>query len=307
MSKILVIGGSYFTGRVFVMVASAAGDELTLINRGRYSMSHYQNVKEFRCDRHDAGALAALPLDEEYDAVVDFCAYTPDDAKTLFESLPCRFRQYIVLTTADVYVRTGGVRDEDTPLLTKQDTADQVDDYIYNKRMLEDAVRECAAAKDVRFTILRPAFIYGPYNYAPRENFYFKKIYQNEPLPLPANGGGQFQMVYVKDVANAVRLCFGNEKAYDEAFNLAAPDVLDYPKFFGVLARITDREFQIQSVEVQQVIDQHIAVPFPLFPEESELFDGSKAQRVLGLEYTDLDENMGRTFRGLKNVYAPEG
>ena len=54
--KILVIGGSYFAGRVFTMVASNQC-ELTLINRGRYSMSRYPDVQEIRCDRHDAAAL----------------------------------------------------------------------------------------------------------------------------------------------------------------------------------------------------------------------------------------------------------
>ncbi len=31
--KILVLGGSYFAGRVFVMVASQRGYELTVVNR----------------------------------------------------------------------------------------------------------------------------------------------------------------------------------------------------------------------------------------------------------------------------------
>ena len=58
--KVLVIGGSYFAGRVFTMVASGSC-ALTLLNRGRYSMTLYPDVTELRCDRHDAAALAALP------------------------------------------------------------------------------------------------------------------------------------------------------------------------------------------------------------------------------------------------------
>jgi len=79
--KVLVIGGTYFAGRVFaILAAREAGFELTFVNRGRYSMSMLPNIKEYACDRHDAAALRALPL-EEYDAVVDFCAYTPDEVK----------------------------------------------------------------------------------------------------------------------------------------------------------------------------------------------------------------------------------
>ncbi len=91
--RILVIGGSYFAGRVFTMVA-ADRCELTLLNRGRYSMSRYPGVQEVRCDRHDTAALSALPP-ADYDAVVDFCAYAPGDVETLCGALKSTFKKYI--------------------------------------------------------------------------------------------------------------------------------------------------------------------------------------------------------------------
>ena len=308
MSKILVIGGSYFTGRVFCIVASREGHELTLINRGRYSMAHLPGLKEFRCDRNNAAGLAALPIAEEhYDAVVDFCAYDTKGVRTVIENLPCSFDRYIVLTTADVCERTDGVRNEETPLLNTEG-AGAVDEYIYNKVLVEKFVYTLPEKYGKDYTILRPAFIYGPYNYAPRENFYFEKIYKNQPLPMPTDAAGEFQMVYVKDVALAILACVSQpEKSRNQVYNLAAPDVLDYQKFFAMLTRISDRPFEVQPVMVQQVLNERIAVPFPLYHGEDEIFDGSKITRELGLEYTDLDANMKNTFTGLKPVYDPEG
>ncbi len=43
--KILIIGGSYFLGRVLTMLSSTKF-ELTLVNRGRYSMKQF-GVKEY--------------------------------------------------------------------------------------------------------------------------------------------------------------------------------------------------------------------------------------------------------------------
>ncbi|MBQ1400462.1 MAG: NAD-dependent epimerase/dehydratase family protein [Lachnospiraceae bacterium] len=307
MSKILVIGGTYFTGRVFTIVAAREGHELTLVNRGRYSMAR-PGVTEYRADRNDAAAVAALPLaDEHYDAVVDFCAYDVKGAKTVIENLPCRYDRYIVLTTADVCERTGGVRNEETPLLNTEGIG-AVDQYLYHKTLLEKFVYTLPEKYGIDYTILRPAFIYGPYNYAPRENFYFEKIYKNQPLPMPTDAVGRFQMVYVKDVALAILACVAQpDRCRNAIYNLAAPDVLDYGKFFGVLTRITDRPFEVQPVTVQQVLDGRIAVPFPLYHEEDEVFDGTKIVRELGFEYTDLDANMKNTFAGLKPVYDPEG
>ena len=75
--KILVMGGSYFYGRVFTMSACEK-HELTLLNRGTYPMNDYP-VKEIKADRKDESALKeALKealSDGGFDAVVDFCAY----------------------------------------------------------------------------------------------------------------------------------------------------------------------------------------------------------------------------------------
>ena len=53
MKEVLVIGGSYFVGRIFSMVALQEGWRLTLINRGTYSLSELGDVTEFSCDRYD--------------------------------------------------------------------------------------------------------------------------------------------------------------------------------------------------------------------------------------------------------------
>ena len=104
--KILVLGGSYFTGRVFVMVASQKGYEMTVVNRGRFSVKSYENVTEYACDRHDYQTVSKLPLEKEYDAVVDFCAYAPGDIENLWSYLPCSVRRYIYISTADVHEKT---------------------------------------------------------------------------------------------------------------------------------------------------------------------------------------------------------
>lgn len=64
--KILVIGGSYFLGRAFTLIASKE-HELTLINRGTYSMARY-GIKEYKADRRDEKALQSIPPDN-YDAM----------------------------------------------------------------------------------------------------------------------------------------------------------------------------------------------------------------------------------------------
>ena len=70
MKKVLIIGGSYFAGRVFAMIANQKGYELSFINRGTYSMSFLSDtVKEYKCDRRSVAGLIQLPVDGEFGPV----------------------------------------------------------------------------------------------------------------------------------------------------------------------------------------------------------------------------------------------
>lgn len=301
--RILVIGGSYFYGRIFCTLASRAGDlGLTLLNRGRYSMTHLPGLTEHRCDRHDPLAIADLPP-QDYDAAVDFCAYAPGDVASLLQHLPGSVRRYILISTADVYARSGdGPRAEDAPRLTSAPSG-AAGDYAYTKRLLEDELWEACARRGIEPVILRPAFLYGPYNYAPRESWFIEKIVRGEPIPFPSDAAGRFQLVYVKDAAEAILACIRQEQAAGKAYNLSAPEILTYERFVSVLREAADRPFTLRPVTVEGSFREQIPLPFPLTEAESELFDGGKITRELGLLYTPIREGMEKTFRAFRSVY----
>ena len=56
--KVLVIGGSAFTGRVFCIQMSKNEDyELHVVNRGQFPLN-LKGVKEYKCDRHSPRMVA---------------------------------------------------------------------------------------------------------------------------------------------------------------------------------------------------------------------------------------------------------
>lgn len=229
MKQILVIGGSYFAGRVFTFTAAEAGYELTLINRGTYSMKNF-GVKEFVCDRKNGQDLAALPLAPHYDAIVDFCAYEPGDIDRLIGSIQTSVDQYIYISTADVTKPSESSRNEESPLrnLIAQDPVEQ---YGVDKLILENELKSACEQKDMAYTILRPAFIFGPYNYAPRESWYIRTIVEGKPVPHPLDADGRFSFVYVKDVTKAILTCIEKAEAKNRVFVVSGSDVFDYDSF----------------------------------------------------------------------------
>ena len=303
MKNILVLGGSYFAGRIFTIMATRAGHALTLLNRGRFSMERYGTKQELHLDRHDVEALQRIPV-QHYDAVVDFCGYEPGEVRLIMEHLPGTIGHYLFLSTADVYDRSiAGEKEETTPLM-KQKWDGAGGAYMFRKALLDQETREVCGEHGIPYTVFRPAFLYGPYNYAPRESYYVKKIVQGEPIPVPRDADGTFQFVYVKDVAVALLRSLELEAARNQVFNLSAPEVLTYATFMDTLRAVSDRPYDTYPVRVQTVLDQNLPLPFPLKREESERFSGRKAERVLGLKYTPFEQGLLKTYQGFCTLYS---
>lgn len=312
--KILVIGGSYFYGRVFVMLAAQKHD-VTVVNRGTYSMEEF-GVRQIRGDRHDP--LLWKRCGGDYDVVVDFCAYERGDIKTVLENLPGRPGQYIFISTVDVYQRRSGAaamgaeaegspfKDETFPLEERRFPG-EAGAYISGKVALERELRQACEETETVFTVLRPAILYGPYNYAPREALFVRMAVREHALPRFTDADGRFQLVYVKDAADAALKCLGNEKSYGQAYNLCGDEAADYAMFFRELAECAEAagvEASEFCVTLREAEEKRIPVPFPATTAETELVSNEKSREELGMEYTPLAEGMRRTFRAFSRVYA---
>lgn len=299
--KLLVIGGSYFYGRVFVMEA-AKEHEITVWNRGTYSMEAF-GVRQITGDRHERAA----GCEEDYDAVIDFCAYAPGDVRDTLRLLTGKIGQYVFISTVDVYERDASVvKKEDTPF-EERPIAGEAGVYIAGKVALERELAEVCGARGIPYTVLRPAILYGPYNYAPRESVYVQMLLQNHALPRFTDAQGQFQFVYVKDAAQAILRCLGNEKAYGRAYNLCQDEIVTYESFFETLKKAAepgDLEGMAEvPLTVEQAAAQGVPVPFPATAAETHLCDNSRGKEELGISYTDFGEGMRRTYRAFRSVY----
>lgn len=302
--KILIIGGTYFLGKGFAeLLLKEENTELTMLHRrpvnegiiGRALEEEPSRVKEFLADRHDKERLGLLK-DENLDAIVDFCAYQKGDIKDLLENIGTGTDQYIFISTADVYKRGTGILQNEDADLEDRNFGGEAGEYISGKVSLEREIAQACAAKGCHYTVLRPVFIFGPGNYAPRESIYFQWIDKAGQIIHPSDADGEFQLVYVKDAAKAVRLVMGNEKAFDKAFNVCENRMQTYAGFLELLKKSTDKEFVPVEVDIQTVNEKGIPLPFPLTKAESNYYDGSRI-KDLGMIFTSEEEAMRETYK----------
>lgn len=299
--RLLVIGGSYFYGRVFVMLAAAEKHQITVVNRGTYSMEEF-GVRQVRGDRRQQETWRQCT--DHYDAVIDFCAYNAGDAAFVLEHLPGCIKQYVLISTVDVYRRgTGKVSAEDAPLESRTFPG-EAGAYISGKTALERETCEKCKERNIPYTILRPAILYGPYNYAPREYLFIQMAVRNHALPRYTDADGRFQLVYVKDAARAVLNCLLQEKAYNQAFNLCQEEILDYDLLFQGIRQAAKEEFDLEEIPMTlaRAGEEGFPVPFPAAAGESQLADNQKSKEALRMEYTSFHEGIGRTWKAFRNL-----
>lgn len=298
--NILVIGGSYFLGRVFLIQAAKLHD-ITVINRGTYSVEEL-GVKQIKGNRKNA--LIWQENTQEYDVIVDFCAYEKNDISTVLGNFAGKAKQYIFISTVDVYKRGfEQMKDENTPYESGFVPGD-AGAYILGKIALEqELIVECEK-KNMAYTILRPSIIYGPFNYAPRESVFIQYAVQNSILPHILDADGKFQFVYVKDVASAIVNCIRNEKAYKNAYNLCSDVIFDYNSFFYELKKVIDVPIEEIRLTVSEALANNVILPFPITAAETELYSNEKSIKELGMCYTPFSEGIKKTYNAFKNVFC---
>jgi Nucleoside-diphosphate-sugar epimerases len=298
MKNVLVIGGSYFVGRVFVEELAKESDyRIYVLNRGSRPLN-MEGVAEIVCDRNNVAQLKENIPSEKWDAVVDFCAYYPNDIEGMLSALSQHdVGQYIYLSTSSVYKKTLSipVREDAPKLAETQPELGTYSDYAFNKWRSEIRLMELCAGTNIHYTSLRPAIIYGKYNYAPRESYFFDLIHQGKTIALPDNPLPLFTFVSVWDVVKIIIACIGNEKVFDRAFNLAAPDMVSYRRLVEVLGEIMGKKIRVRTMSVEAIDEKKIPLPFPL--DDHLIYSGALIRQVLGIEYTPFVEGMRKAWQ----------
>ena len=101
--RVLFIGGTGFISTAVSRMAIAAGLELYLLNRGLADRRPARQPQPDR--RHPPPATTFAPRCEglEFDVVVDWIAYTPDDIERDLALFRGRVGQYVFISSASAY------------------------------------------------------------------------------------------------------------------------------------------------------------------------------------------------------------
>jgi NADH dehydrogenase len=214
--RIVVLGGSGFVGRAFAGRAAARRGDLTLVVPTRSParaavLRMLPTVELVRADVHDARQLGAVLAGA--DAVVNLVAILQGD-----EAAFRRTHVDLVRTLVDAMRGAGVDRLVHVSALGIVDGQPGPSRYLRSKTEGEALVR----ASGLAWSVLRPSVIFGAED---RFLNLFEAMQALAPVVPLAGAQGQFQPVWVEDVAEALLRLLERDDTIGRVFEATGPQV----------------------------------------------------------------------------------
>lgn len=302
MRRILIIGGTTFMGYQLVWRLVAAGHTVTVLNRGKTPDSFGNRVARIHVDR-TAPAFAHALDRQEFDAVVDFAAYTAEDVSGAVAALRGRVGHYIFISSGATYVvRAGVARPCEAPFpesafdgrLSDAPTApEDLASWQYgaHKRAAEAVLVQAWAAHRFPATRVRLPSVNGERDPSRRLESYLWRILDGGPVVLP-DGGMLTRHVYSGDVVLALDGLLGRADTFGEAFNLSQDEEPTLRELVQRLAGIMGAPDRTVLTTPESLVKVGLSarVISPYSDHWSSRLDASRAKTMLDFRHRPLDQ-----------------
>jgi len=204
--RILILGGTGFTGPHQVRYALARGHRITLFNRGRQPHEWPHEVEELVGDRN-AGDLKALE-GREWDVCIDNPTTLPFWVRDAGRVLHGKVKHYIFISTISVYARDDAAADESAPVATyagKDAMAETLESFRAHGELygpLKAVSEQEARTQFPRMTtVIRPGLIVGPGDPTDRFTYWPVRLSRGGEVLAPGDGTDPVQIIDARDLA----------------------------------------------------------------------------------------------------------
>ncbi|MEF8882653.1 MAG: NAD-dependent epimerase/dehydratase family protein [Halapricum sp.] len=288
MQTVLLIGGTRFIGRHTVEEFRAHGYDVTLANRGNHPnpFDDEPEVSHVTCDRREDDQLRAARDDVDPDVVIDLVAYYPRDVRVATDVF-ADAEAYVFVSSGAAYgPHRIPKREDETPLAPCSEREARDDSpETYGKRKAEGDREVFAAAEEgVRAMSVRPTIVYGPYDYTERLDYWLNRIDSYDRIVVPGDGTSVHHLVYVGDVASALRIV-AEEGVAGEAYNVGDRHAPAMDELLELVAEASGTSVETVHASERELAPDLDPDDFPLYNDRPHLLSTEKLHD-LGWEWT---------------------
>ena len=204
--RILILGGTGFTGPHQVRYALSRGHQITLFNRGKQPHEWPGAVEELIGDRN-IGDLKAL-RGREWDVCIDNPTTLPFWVRDAGRVLHGKIKHYLFISTISVYADNLKPADESAPVAsyTGKDAMAETMESLHAKGELYGPLKALSEKEaETQFpgkaTIIRPGLIVGPGDETDRFTYWPVRLARGGEVLAPGDGSDPVQIIDARDLA----------------------------------------------------------------------------------------------------------
>lgn len=204
--RILILGGTGFTGPHQVRYALSRGHQVTLFNRGKQPHEWPGAVEELIGDRN-TGDLKALE-GREWDVCIDNPTTLPFWVRDAGRVLHGKIRHFVFISTISVYADNLKPADESAPVAsyTGKDAMAETLESFRAKGELYGSLKALSEKEaETQFpgktTIIRPGLIVGPGDETDRFTYWPVRLARGGEVLAPGDGSDPVQIIDARDLA----------------------------------------------------------------------------------------------------------
>ena len=233
--RVLFIGGTGFISTAVSRMAIAQGIELYLLNRGSRAASlpgSHSLIADINRRQDVDDVLRGL----EFDVVVDWIAFTPEDIERDLSLFRGQVKQYVFISSASAYQKPprNFVITESTPL------SNPFWQYSRDKIACEERLMQAFHDEEFPVTIVRPSLTYdrnlpiaiggwGCYTLADR-------MLNGRQIIVHGDGTSLWVVTHADDFARGFLGLVGQERAVGSAFHITSDEVLTWNQIYQTIA-----------------------------------------------------------------------
>jgi len=269
--RILILGGTGFTGPFQVRYAISRGHKVTVFNRGRTHPGELpKEAEQLIGDRN--GKLDALK-GRKWDVVIDNPATLPVWVRDAAEVLHGNVDRYVFISSISVYADTSKVGMDETAPVVKYTGADAMKETNATMRAGNfalfgplKAVSEAEAEKwfPGKALIIRPGYIVGPGDESDRFTYWPVRVAGGGEMLAPGTPADPIQIIDARDLAEwTIRLV---EQGTSGSFNAVGPKTkLEMGRMLADMKKTIKSEVRITWVDTEFLEKEKVLDLMPIW------------------------------------------
>ncbi|KGM08688.1 SDR family oxidoreductase [Cellulomonas bogoriensis] len=231
--KVLFIGGTGIISSASARLAVERGVDLHLLTRGTSHRPVPEGATVLHGDIRDPASARAALAGHEFDAVVDWVAFTPEHVRTDVELFTGRTGQYVFISSASAY-QTPPSR---VPVVESVPLRNPFWQYSRDKIACEDLLVRAYREDGFPVTVVRPSHTYDR-TLVPFDGGWtvVERMRQGKEVVVHGDGTSLWTLTHHADFARGLVPLLGHPRTLGEAFHITSDEALTWDQIAHALA-----------------------------------------------------------------------